>query len=98
MYGGPCDEGWGILEETWSLDEGGETLRRTWLSDGVDCDGRMTRTESYVCPVSARMSAAPPNMEWASPAERRAVEGTLWPAWKLVSGRQRDYQAEAAGY
>ena len=38
--GGRTDEGWDITEHSWLL-EGG-TIHRSIVSDGTDCDGRLT--------------------------------------------------------
>jgi hypothetical protein len=67
----------------WSLDDG--VLRNIVATDGVDCDGRMSTYDEYVCPVEDRHSR--PNME-----------GWLMPAWESADSSQRDYSAEAAGY
>lgn len=82
-HGGPDDEGWHRRSEAWSLDDG--VIRNQVVNDGVDCDGRLTRYEEYVCPVEDRHS-------------RPNIEGWLMPAWETAGSRQRDYSAEAMGY
>lgn len=37
----PTDEGWSSLSEEWFYD--GTLVHREWVSDGTDCDGRLTR-------------------------------------------------------
>lgn len=87
-WSGPTDEGWESWRETWhyETEPGSEpAIRHFWLSDGVDCDGRLARGGESICSIA----------ELAS----REIEGLHVPAWQQAEeGWQRDYAAEAAGY
>jgi hypothetical protein len=83
--GGPDDEGWSYRACAWSLDEDGQTLRLDEYTDGVDCDGRLSREWHYRCPVRHRDA-------------HRAPGGMGVPLWEVDSQSQRDYAAEAMGY
>lgn len=58
-----------------------------YFDDGVDCDGRLTRSGILECPAD-RLASFLPCYEGAMPR----------PEWQEKQARQRDYAAEAAGY
>lgn len=80
---GPTDEGWASRSETWWVE--GYTLFNRTETDGVDCDGRLSTCDVYSCSFDDLDSHETP-------------EGVKTPEWSRVSGRQRDYSAEAMGY
>ena len=79
------DEGWSSTHIVWELLPGG-LVTCTLDSDGVDCDGRLYKSDVYVCRVGALASLAVKGLPF------------LQPTWERSTGRQRDYSAEAAGY
>lgn len=81
--GGPDDEGWWRRGERWWIEDG--AIHNEVMTDGQDCDGRISTHEHCVCPVEDRFA-------------RANCEGWLMPAWEIVGAGQRDYSAEAAGY
>jgi hypothetical protein len=85
--GGPTDEGWHSSATSWSLDEAGVFLYRESMSDGVDCDGRLTSG----CDVIASAKPADFVPMYYTPELRR-------PDWQDVDRYHRDHAAEAAGY
>jgi len=83
--GGPTDEGWHREWNKWSFD--GRYVTSEWLSDGVDCDGRLEQFGTSICAL----------------AELHAgyVDEALcvtYPAWRDTEAGQRDHAAEAMGY
>jgi hypothetical protein len=81
--GGPTDEGWSRDTDVWTFD--GRTVTHEWVSDGVDCDGRLTQYgESYFRACDAFAG--------------NEVDGVRFPAWQQGEHGQRDYAAEAMGY
>ena len=84
--GGPTDEGWSSQAEKWSLSDDGAFITRESVSDGCDCDGRLTR--GYDVVASADRSTF---------VECYEFDG-MRPDWQDVEGWQRDAYAEAAGY
>lgn len=56
------------------------------VTDGVDCDGRMSSYQHCVCPVEHRH------------AQYNDYSGYLMPAWQVADAGQRDYAAESLGY
>ena len=94
-YGGPTDEGWSRYTETFTHDPSDDTITREVVSDGVDCDGRLTHaTES----IWKRGGAMDPMFEFADDGEMIELAGIVQPDWELSDRYQRDYAAEAAGY
>lgn len=80
------EEGWSSEEYTWRYKKGSGTVWRLTATDGTDCDGRLsTCTESY-----CRLDRLQSHQVDDSPIRH--------PDWERLSSRQRDYQAEAAGY
>lgn len=95
------DEGGGsrVIDRIWLEENGAVHLYRdTWSRD---CDGVMTSEIELSCHVS-RLAAREPYQP--DPAEHWSedtfcpVPGAKLPEWRTRSSRQRDLQAEAAGY
>ena len=82
--GGPTDEGWHREVNTYSYD--GRDIVHEWISDGVDCDGRLTQGGESYCHVHGLSSGY------------RDEDGITYPDWQLSAERQRDYSAEAMNY
>jgi hypothetical protein len=80
------DEGWSQSGETWELSADGLALERESFSDGVDCDGRLSRGNSSI--ASADPFTFIPCYQFAGKR----------PDWQDGDGWQRDQFAEAAGY
>lgn len=79
------DEGWSMNAETFSRD--GETITSSLISDGRDCDGRLS-------------SGSECHWTYGGPMQRPSIDGDpITPRW-IASGKgwQRDEYAEAAGY
>jgi len=77
------EEGWSSESNQWTLLNG--TLYLETYTDGVDCDGRLSRSDQYMCPVHKAR-------------DYLVSDGTRTPEWEVVSERQRDYSAESMGY
>jgi len=87
---GPTDEGWFSDFESWSLSEDGDTLRRENISDGSDCDGRLTRCNT------AYASTDPATFHTGyDPYKNRPA---MFPYWRDGESEQRDQFAELMGY
>ena len=82
--GHSTDEGWTSSTSVWTFD--GETLVSEWCDDGVDCDGRLTRSGSSVC-TAANLKAGYVD-----------EDGLAFPLWERGDEYQRDYSAEAMNY
>jgi hypothetical protein len=78
------EEGWSSTTESWTLD--GDTLIHGWITDGRDCDGRLTTRGHSQCDM-ADLGAG-----------YLDSDGTRYPKWGDAQTSQRDYSAEAAGY
>lgn len=78
------DEGWTSEANEWEFD--GTTLTCRWYTDGVDCDGRLSRSGESSCRVEDVMSG------------HTDEDGRTFPAWDRGESSQRDFSAEAAGY
>lgn len=87
-FGGPTDEGYSCRWESYTLDAELGTVLSTITSEGRDCDGRMDRSSSFVCPVDQLRGGQ----------ECYEFPGNFMPAWERTGSHQRDYSAEAAGY
>lgn len=93
-----ADEGWGGEERTWC--RYGDTVTEIITHAGTDCDGYLSRTDRYACPVTS-LAAVPPEtvVVWA---EGKLVPlGESLPArpeWERVDSVQRDLYAESMGY
>lgn len=81
----PTDEGWSAETHRWTHE--GDRIVEELSTDGVDCDGRLSRTYSYFAAVGDLR----PFVE---------EDGILYmqPNWQVERSSQRDYSAEAAGY
>jgi hypothetical protein len=80
------DEGW--HSESESFEHCGEYVALHWGSDGVDCDGRLSRGGELHCPLN----------QLAARYVEDGPRGYDLPEWEKVEESQRDYSAEAAGY
>ena len=78
------EEGWSSEGYTWEFPAEGDVIYRQAFSDGVDCDGRMTRENFCNCPISMLTA--------------HEYDGKGYPKWELDKAGQRDYSAEAMGY
>ena len=85
--GGPTEEGWSESGETWTLSRDGLAVAREWFSDGVDCDGRLSRGGELIA------SADPFTFEQFEPGLEYKR-----PAWEEGHEYRRDYTAMAANY
>tara|TARA_Y100000034_G_scaffold4297_1_gene5081 strand:+ start:1322 stop:1657 length:336 start_codon:yes stop_codon:yes gene_type:complete len=79
------DEGYSSTLQSWTYDEEEETVIYTRDEDGRDCDGRLSNSQTYTCPID--------RLEHA-----QACDGHWIPEWDRVSSRQRDWSAGAMGY
>ena len=84
------EEGWSSTYAAWELD--GDVVTYTGHDDGVDCDGRLSRTSRYVCPVADLASREPYAADGETPPPFRL------PEWTEGRRSQRDYAAESCGY
>ena len=78
------DEGWDFYAERWTHE--GDRVRRESISDGVDCDGRLSGYCESESLIEADLQAG------------YETDGVVYPRWREIDRYQRDYQAEAAGY
>lgn len=83
---GPTDEGWASEEQTWR--HCGDHITYVSVSDGRDCDGRLTRTYVSSCSIWELMDGR--NDYWPA--------GINPPNWQKVEASQYDEYAEAMGY
>lgn len=88
------DEGWGSEAYRWSF-EFNEVLEE-FTSDGVDCDGRLSRHCDRTCPLDRLKRRIPRKTQ--DEEYNQNVNGLRFPAWEGKSHGQRDYAAEAMGY
>lgn len=89
--GAPTDEGYSYESETFTRE--GDLIVSEYTSEARDCDGRLDRHATYVCPID-RLQAREAN-------EYQATDlgaGARLPDWQDGHAWQRDYEAEAAGY
>lgn len=84
------EEGWSSTYVCWELT--GDVVTCSITDDGTDCDGRLTRHSTYVCPVAELATREPYAAEGETPPPFRL------PTWYEGRHSQRDYSAEAAGY
>jgi len=89
-HSGPTDEGWFSHGETYALNDGVVTM--TVGCDGMDCDGRLSSSNSWTCPIADLQSRA----GWRNGGQDPTAP--KMPSWEPESSSRRDYQAEAAGY
>lgn len=81
------DEGWDSKDEYLCYD--GKKVGRESVTDGADCDGRLSTSATFICSVLALSSFHP---------DLKEAKGLGFPSWERRSASQRDYSAEAAGY
>ena len=77
------EEGWSSESETWEYF--GDDILRESLTDGRDCDGRLSTECQCSVPITKLADLGP-------------FDGVMLPAWERESAGQRDYSAEAMGY
>lgn len=77
------DEGWSSFSVQYT--HKGDFVEMQYMSDGIDCDGRLQRGGTSVCDLGQL-------------ASREMVGGTMAPQWIKAEEHQRDFQAERAGY
>ena len=77
------EEGWHAISETYLYD--GEYVRLEALTDGRDCDGRLSRYSEAKCHVVNLQSGY-------------EADGVRYPKWEAVDQYQHDERAIAAGY
>jgi hypothetical protein len=82
---GRTEEGWSAVSETYTYD--GAYVKLEALSDGSDCDGRLTRYSECQCHVTD-LAAGYHDTE----------TDTHYPKWETVAQHQYDEQAVLAGY
>lgn len=80
----PCDEGWASAYSQYQFN--GSHVLVECESDGCDCDGRLTDSRLFVCPLA--------NLKAIEADEDRPAR----PEWEKVRARQFDEYAEMAGY
>lgn len=86
------DEGWSSTLTEWYHDL--DTVERSDFSDGVDCDGRISRSNESSCPIEylkARDMSQVDGME----KENASI---FAPEWEHGRGAVYDREAEKAGY
>ena len=88
------DEGWSLEMTTWTHDEREGLVIQNHATDGVDCDGRLYRASTWVCPI-ADLAAEQPNDYCL---DNYNCLGIMLPAWVEENAWQRDYEAEKVGY
>lgn len=86
------DEGWSSVYESWGLNDAGTELQRDCVSDGTDCDGRLTRFDV------AFADADPATFTEGYDPYKAAERGQRFPYWKQDRSEQRDQYAELANY
>lgn len=80
------EEGWHSTSERYTSD--GIQVNHEWISDGRDCDGRLTQAGESVCLIDNLQSRLVEDFpDWP-----------LLPQWELVDSSQRDEYAEMMGY
>lgn len=99
--GGAHDEGYSMTYvEAWAESPGvyGVVVH----TDGRDCDGRHSSTDEYRVRRLSRSRRYYPWSSWSwetgKPVRARGRHEVKRWAWDRVTGRQRDYSAERAGY
>jgi len=84
----PDDEGWSSETNIWENDKG--RLFNECISDGRDCDGRLTRHwAGYATDLTG-------NPDWSGYTHEG--KSIAYPKWEELKSGQRDYSAEAANY
>jgi hypothetical protein len=85
--GGPTEEGWRRETEWWGYDADEARIEHAYWTRERDCDGLFESSGESSCPLAE--SAMVPGYDDLA---------VLLPHWQNCESRQRDYQAEAAGY
>lgn len=87
---GRHDEGW--YRDELSFEHNDIGVVSVYVSDGTDCDGRITHATKTFCLLSKLKAkpAEPDKKDFPIPVPR--------PQWEQLSSRQRDYSAEAMNY
>jgi len=79
------EEGWSSASDCYY--HAGDHIECEWTTDGVDCDGRLSRAGVSICAISDLAAGY-----------KDAEAGVTWPDWKAERESQRDYAAEAMGF
>ena len=88
----PTDEGWHAEGGSWLHNHG--RIRRSWWSEGRDCDGRLSHFGYDSAPLD-KLAEEEPYIGDSRPED---WQGVVYPAWEHEESGQRDEYAEAAGY
>ncbi len=83
----------GFAAEYWHYEHDGDQLVAHVVDDGRDCDGRLTRCNTYHCPLTDLQRN--PAFDRPDSAEN---DGIYLPDWRRGDSSQCDEYAEAAGY
>lgn len=86
------DDGWSSRIETYSYPEGSDRVQSVCLSEGRDCDGRLSQNWEGYC-LLTELSAVPC---YSSPPRHPVC--VMTPHWRRFGENQRDYSAESMGY
>lgn len=62
--GEQTDEGWSMVGYSWLLEQG--NIHRTIVSDGADCDGRLTRFNESMARIEDISTDGTRRVEWQS--------------------------------
>ena len=85
--GNPTDEGWSSESTTYHYAASDSCVYRQTVTDGRDCDGRLTH-----------WYADQANVDYLEVVPAYGEPSIMRPDWSENKSGQRDYQAEAAGY
>lgn len=78
----------GGIRKSESWEHQGDKIVRKWRYDGKDCDGRMIQSGAVYCLLDELEASGMDSIDVS----------ISWPRWRVSERRQRDFQAEAAGY
>lgn len=90
-------EGWSSEEDQITLNNDG-TVTMESVSDGRDCDGRLTNEATYIMNGLLRVDV---EQEWSAVMHKAGIKASwsvMVPNWTNKSSSRRDEYAEAAGY
>lgn len=87
------EEGWSGESHEWRYEDGVVYVVR--LSDGVDCDGRISRMDESACKQCDLLSGHEPYVE---EDDSSTWDGVVWPQWEERSSFVHDREAERMGY
>lgn len=90
------DEGWNSTTDTY--EHFGPCLHTRLVTDGRDCDGRLSTATQFRCGLHNLRDGGLRGTHTDPFNRHRTLPGVPVPAWEAVSSRQRDYTAEAANY